>query len=123
MDNLPISSKYRSRPTEPLSDAEREELASRLNDEYAKGTLDTEAYQQMLDTVFAASNLGQVAGVVAQLPGKDTFQVPATIESGTAAPGELMPAKQPGNRGALYLAAGLGTGIAVVILLLVLIIF
>lgn len=122
MDNLPISSKYRSRPLEPLGDAEREELAGRLNESFARGELETDDYRAMLDRVFAASTLGEVAEVVAKLPGKDTFAVPSTIVTGTTAPGELVPAKGPGNRGAILLAAGLGTGIAVAILLLVLII-
>jgi hypothetical protein len=122
VDNLPISSKYRSRPLDPLDDAEREQLAERLNAEYAKGGMDTDTYRAMLDQVFASQTLGQVAEVAAALPGRDTFAVPAVIETGTVAPGELVPAKGPGNKGALMLVAGLGTGIAVAILLLVLII-
>lgn len=121
MDNLPISSKYRSRPLEPLSDDERDELAGRLNAEYARGTIEVDDYRAMLDRVFAAKTLGDVADVVAALPAKETFAVPAVIETGTIAPGELVPTKGPGNRGAIMLAAGLGTGIAVAILLLVLI--
>ncbi|MFT3969289.1 MAG: DUF1707 domain-containing protein [Micropruina sp.] len=120
MDNLPISSKYRSRPLEPLGDTEREELTERLNEEFARGTIDTDDYRTMLDQVFAAHTLGDVAGVVAALPAKETFAVPAVIETGTAAPGELLPTKDPGRKGAIMLAAGLGTGIAVAILLLVL---
>ncbi|MEZ5089832.1 MAG: DUF1707 domain-containing protein [Micropruina sp.] len=122
MDNLPISSKYRSRPHEPLTDAEREELTERLNEEFAKGAIDTDSYRAMLDQVFGAATLGEVASVVAALPAKDTFAVPAVIESGNAAPGELVPARGPGKRGAVMLAAGIGTGIAAAILLLVLII-
>lgn len=122
MDNLPISSRYRSRPLEPLGEDEREELAGRLNAEYARGTVDVDDYRTMLDQVFAAKTLGDVAAVAAALPGKDTFAVPAVIETGTAAPGELLPTKGPGNRGAIMLAAGLGTGIAVVILLVALLI-
>ncbi len=121
MDNLPISSKYRSRPLEPLTDAEREQLAEQLNTEFAKGGIDTDAYRAMLDRVFAARTLGEVAEVAAALPARDTFAVPAVIETGSVAPGELVPAKGPGNKGALMLVAGLGTGIAVAILLLVLI--
>ncbi|MFT3861712.1 DUF1707 SHOCT-like domain-containing protein [Micropruina sp.] len=122
MDNLPISSKYRSRPLEPLGDAEREQLAERLNDEFARGGIDTDAYRAMLDQVFAANTLGEVASVVASLPAKDTFAVPVVIETGTAAPGELLPARTTGLRAPLLLVAGLGTGIAVAILLVVLII-
>lgn len=121
MDNLPISSKYRSRPLDPLDDAERERLAEQLNTEFEKGGLDTDTYRAMLDQVFAARTLGEVAGVVAALPGRDTFAVPAVIETGSMAPGELMPAKGPGPKGALMLVAGLGTGIVVAILLLLLI--
>ena len=121
MNDLPISSKYRSRPLEPLGEDEHDELAGRLNAEYARGTIEVDDYRTMLDRVFAATTLGDVAGVVAALPAKDTFAVPAVIETGTTAPGELLPAKGPGNRGAIMLAAGLGTGIAVAILLLVLI--
>jgi hypothetical protein len=43
------------------------------------------------------------------------------IESGNTAPGELMPAKSAGIKAPMLLAAGLGTGIAVAILLLVMI--
>ncbi len=120
MDNLPISSKYRSRPLDPLTDGEREELAGRLNEEFARGGIDTDDYRAMLDRVFAARILGDVADVVSALPAKDTFAVPSVIEQGSVAPGELVPAKSAGNRGAIMLAAGLGTGIAVAILLLVL---
>ena len=121
MDSLPISSKYRSRPLEPLSDDEREELAGRLNQAFSDGLVDTDTYRDLLDRVFAAHTLGDVAGVVSQLPGKATFVVPATIEQGSTAPGELVPSRGPGNLGAILLAGGLGTGIAVAILLLVLI--
>ena len=121
MNDLPISSKYRSRPLEPLGDAEREELAERLNAEYARGAIEVDDYRIMLDQVFAAATLGDVASVVAALPAKDTAAVPAVIETGTTAPGELVPTKGPGNRGAMMLAGGLATGIAVAILLLVLI--
>jgi len=121
VDNLPISSKYRSRPLEALDDAEREQLAERLNTEFANGAIETDDYRAMLDQVFAAQTLGEVAGVVAALPAKDTFNVPAVIVAGTAAPGELVPAKPTGIRAPLLLAAGLGTGIAVVILLIVMI--
>lgn len=122
MDNLPISSKYRSQPQAPLPDSERDELADRLNREFADGSIDTDTYREMLDTVFAATTLGDVAGVVSRLPAKDTFNVPAVIESGSAAPGELVEARPPGNRGAIMLAAGLGGGIIVAVLLLLLII-
>ena len=123
MDNLPISSKYRSRPNEPLDDAEREQLAERLNEEFAKGGIDTDDYRTMLDQVFAAHTLGDVAGVVARLPAKDTFAVPAVIETGSVAPGELVPARDSGVRAPLMLIAGLGTAVAVAILLLVMIAF
>lgn len=122
MDNLPISSKYRSRPLEPMDDAEREQLAERLNAEFAKGAIETDDYRAMLDQVFAAQTLGEVAGVVSALPAKDTFNVPAVIVTGNSAPGELVPAKPAGFKAPLLLAAGLGTGIAIAILLIVLII-
>ncbi len=121
MDNLPISSKYRSRPLDPLTDEEREELSGRLNEAFSDGLVDTDTYRNLLDRIFAAQTLGDVAEVVSALPAKETFAVPATIVTGINAPGELVPSKGPGNRGAIMLAAGLGTGIAVAILLLVLI--
>ena len=121
MDNLPISSKYRSRPLEPLTDGDREEVAGRLNQAFADGLVDTDTYREQLDKVFAAHTLGDVAEVVAALPAKDTFAVPSTIIEGTGAPGQLVPAKDAGVRAPMLLAAGLGSGIAVAILLLVLI--
>lgn len=108
---------------EPLTDGEREELAARLNAEFATGAIDTDDYRALLDQVFAAQTLGEVAGVVAQLPAKDTFAVPAVIETGAVAPGELMPARDGGIRAPLMVIAGLGTAVAVAILLLVMIAF
>jgi len=55
MSNLPISSKYRSTPDAPVTDAEREALVARLNAAYEAGKLDDDAYRGHLDRVFAAS--------------------------------------------------------------------
>ncbi len=117
---LPYSSKYRATPEAPVPDDERESLVARLNEAYATGLIPAERYPVLLDRVFEATILGDLAEVVVELPAKDTFAVPAAIESGVSAPGELVEARAAG-KGAIWLAAALGGGALVIVLLLVLI--
>ncbi|MGA4669326.1 DUF1707 SHOCT-like domain-containing protein [Propionibacteriaceae bacterium Y1923] len=95
MSNLPISSKYHSQANEPVSDAEREDLGKRLNDEFAKGTIDADHYPQLLDRVYEAKTLGELVPVVEALPVKQTYDQPGIVaQAGGPAAGELT---QPRN--------------------------
>lgn len=123
MSELPRSSKYRSTPQASVSDAEREDLASRLNDEYSRGHLDHLEYNALLDTVYDANTLGELVPVVEKLPTKQTYEEPAIVTQQSAAePGELLPAGRDGRQLAplAYGLAGLATIAAIIIVLIVL---
>lgn len=96
MDNLPISSKYRSRAADVADDAEREAVASRVNDAYVAAAIDADQYRELLDRTYAARTLGELAPVVENLPALRTHAEPAIVEQrGHLAPGELSPAGLP----------------------------
>lgn len=110
---MPISSKYRSTPALPVSDAEREDLSGRLNEAFSQGTIGPEDYQGMLDTVFGAQTLGELVPVVEHLPVKQTYNSPAIVAQSGPAPGELTTPTPPGK--ASFVAAGVVAGIIVLI--------
>lgn len=117
--NLPISSKYRSTPEKPVDEAERADLTQRLNDAYADGALDVEEYQQRMDRLFAARNLGELVPVVDNLPSVATHQQPGIIENGTYSPGDVSPAANA-NRFAWWVSISVGLLVLVAVVLLVL---
>lgn len=119
MSDLPISSKYRSTPQQPVDDNERDQLTSRLNDAYADGQLETADYQARMDQLYAASTLGELVPVVEGLPVAPTHHTPALIEQGQTAPGELAPTRDA-SRFALVVASGIGISIVLLVILLVL---
>ena len=79
VSNLPISSKYRSLPDKPISESEREDFAARLNEEFARGTLDQDDYRRLLDTVFAARTNGDLLPVAEKLPVRQTYDQPGIV--------------------------------------------
>jgi hypothetical protein len=117
VSNLPISSPYRSTPDVPVSDAERDQLTSRLNAAYTAGSLGQDDYRARLDRLYAAQTLGQLVPVVDGLPPLQTYADPAGITSG-GRPGELEPARD-GNRFTLLVVAG----VALVVVLLAMLMF
>ncbi|MFV0452787.1 MAG: DUF1707 domain-containing protein [Propioniciclava sp.] len=121
MPELPRSSPYVSTPEAPLGEEERSGLVERLNAAYTDGTIPAHDYEQYLDLLFAATTLGEVAAVVAQLPVRPTHDTPAIVGVGEGRPGELAPlrsAVQP--RVLLAAAAGVGLLIVILVVLLVL---
>lgn len=76
-------------PDAPLADAERDRIVARLNAAYAAGEVDAERYPQILDAAFGAQTLGEIAPVVELLPIEATYDIPAAVETGTQAPGQL----------------------------------
>ncbi len=116
---LPISSPYRSRPDAPVTETEREQLASRLNAAFTAGTLDSDDYQTRLDTLFAATRLGELVPVVTGLPPLQTYSDPAIMATTSGGqPGELAPARSA-NRVALVAVGGVVALVVLIALLLV----
>ena len=113
MSELPISSPYRSKPDAPVTDAEREQLSARLNTAYADGRLDADDYQARLDTLFAASTLGQLIPVVDGLPAAPTYDSPAIVAATGGTPGELSAA-----RNARGVSLGVIVGVTAVIVII-----
>ena len=117
MAELPRSSKYRATPDAPLADDERNRLVERLNAAFEQGQVSPDDYPRLLDTLFGATTLGEVAPVVEAVPAVATHDVPAIIEQGTGRPGELAQARQPS--GALVAKVVAGGVVAAVLLIVV----
>ena len=115
---LPISSPYRSTPGAALSEDERDRLSGRLNAAYTDGTITEEDYQTRLDTLFAATRLGELVPVVEGLPPVATYATPAIVANAEGQPGELTEAAS-GVRFSLIAVLGV-VGALVLIALLVL---
>lgn len=121
--DLPISSKYRSTPNEPVTDEERNQLSTQLNDSFAAGHIGQEQYHQLLDQVFGAHRLGDLVGVVEVLGKPATHAVPDIVARDSGGrPGELAEARRPAARSTLALVGGVGViaVVAVIVLLLLL---
>lgn len=116
---LPISSKYRSRPDDPVPEAERRQLGERLNDAYARGELGTEEFNRHLDAIMGARRLGDLVSAVEALGKPDTYAEPDIVRQDTAlAPGETGEIATPGKRAQLAVVGAI-VGLAVVIVLIV----
>lgn len=90
MSNLPISSKYRSQPDLPVSDAERDDLTRRLNAAFERGDVSQDDYRALLDRLYAARTLGELVPVVEQAAVRETHNSPAIVAQQTALePGQV----------------------------------
>lgn len=87
---LSPSSKYLARREELVSDADRQSLEQRLGDEFQSGHVTQERYLELLDQLYAAQTLGDLAPIASELP-DGTTSVPAIVETGNGTPGELAP--------------------------------
>ncbi|SDD75262.1 DUF1707 SHOCT-like domain-containing protein [Auraticoccus monumenti] len=119
MEQLPISSRYRSRPDEPVSEDERTELNARLNTAYTDGSLAEDDYRARMDTLFAATTLGELVPVVQGLAPAPTHAQPAIV-SQQGRPGELSESRRPGGMAVGVAAAVVAGGILVAVLLVLL---
>jgi hypothetical protein len=121
-NELPISSPYRSTPDAPVTEAERNQLSSRLNAAYEAGGMDADDYRARLDTLFAAQRLGELVPVVQGLPPLQTYAAPAIVASAPAGrPGEVSPARSA--NGVALVAVGGVVGLLVLIAILLVILF
>jgi len=118
VSELPISSPYRSTPGAPVTEAEREQLSARINSAYADGRLDADDYQARLDSLFAASTLGQLVPVVDGLPPAPTYDSPAMVAPSGGVPGEVSEARNA-SRVSLGLVVGVLAVLLVIVILLV----
>lgn len=122
--DLPISSKYRSTPNEPVSEAERNQLSAQLNTAFEEGRFDQVTYAQLLDQVFGAQRLGDLLPVVEVLGKPATHNVPAIVEEASGGrPGELTEAHRPGARGVALLVGGMGVLAILAVILLLIVLF
>jgi hypothetical protein len=117
--DLPISSPYRSTPEAPVSEAERNQLSTRLNAAFEAGQVDSDDYTARLDRLFAARTLGELVPVVQGLPPLQTYAEPAIVARGPAGrPGELAPARSASGFTLLVVGGLAGAVVLLVILLL-----
>ncbi len=118
--NLPISSPYRSTPDALVTEAEREQLSSRLNAAFTDGKLEQDDYQFRLDQLFAATRMGQLLPVVEGLPPMPTYENPEIVASAGGEPGQLADTRSA-SRFALLLIAVLVVAIVLIAMLFVLV--
>jgi hypothetical protein len=118
-NELPISSPYRSTPDAPVTEAERNQLSSRLNAAYEAGSLDADDYHARLDALFAAQRMGQLVPVVEGLPPLQTYANPAIVASTTSGrPGEVSTARSASGV-ALVAVGGVAALVVLIAILLV----
>ena len=124
MSNLPISSKYRSQGNEPVSNEEREDLVKRLNDEFAKGTIASDLYPQLLDRIYDSRTLGELLPVVEALPVKQTYDQPDIVRTNDAAPpaGELTQQRSAKKLAVYTIGGSFIVGVILIILLIALVV-
>ncbi len=65
-----------SNPRTRASDQDRDQTATALGGHYAAGRLTFEEFQERLDQAYAAKTLGDLDGLMADLPGTDLCQLP-----------------------------------------------
>ncbi|HET9646944.1 MAG TPA: DUF1707 domain-containing protein [Microlunatus sp.] len=118
MSELPISSPYRSTPDAPVTEAERNQLSSRLNGAFESGALDADDYRGRLDQLFAAQRMGELVPVVQGLPPLQTYDTPSIVTSGQGRPGELSESRGGVERIALILIAVVGIMVLIAVMLL-----
>lgn len=124
MSNLPISSKYRTQPQAPVPEAERNDLSARLNQAFEAGQIDQDQYSALLDQVFDARTLGDLAGVVEVLGKPSTHNEPAIVaQTPQGRPGELAEAGRPSNRTTMMVVGGVAGLAVIAAILLVMILF
>src|SRR6266540_641749 len=93
------------------SDDDRDRAATLLREHHAVGRLTAEEFNERLDKVYAARTMGDLDGLLADLPGIDLYRLPVVpvgrraVGRGVAgpldlrrAPGARSPAARPGPR-------------------------
>ena len=104
-----------------MTDAEREQLTSRLNAAFTDGKLEQDDYQFRLDQLFAATRMGQLLPVVEGLPPLATHATPEIVAGAGGQPGQLDDARNA-SRFALLLIAVLVVAVVLIALLFLVVI-
>jgi hypothetical protein len=65
-----------SDPRIRAADADRDRAAEALREHHAAGRLSIEEFQERLDRVYAAKTIGELEGLMADLPAIDLYQLP-----------------------------------------------
>jgi len=63
-------------PTIRASDADRDRAASLLREHHAAGRLTAEEFSERLDKAFSAKTLGEIDGLLRDLPTVDLYRLP-----------------------------------------------
>ena len=114
VNELPISSPYRSTPEAPVTESERNTLNARLNAAFEAGALDADDFATRLDRLFAAQRMGELVMVVEGLPPLTTYNGPSFGDStGSGVPGRL-----DAGRNATRLTLGVIAVLVAVVLLI-----
>ncbi len=101
-----------------MTDAERDQLTSRLNAAFTDGKLEQEDYEFRLDQLYAATRMGQLLPVVEGLPPMPTYSNPEIVASNDGEPGQLAEPRNA-SRFALLLLAVVAVVVVLIALLLV----
>jgi hypothetical protein len=119
MNELPISSPYRSTPDAPVTESERNALNARLNAAFEAGALDSDDFAGRLDRLFAAQRLGELVPVVEGLPPLPTYNGPSFGGAG-GTPGQLSESRNATRPALLVVGVLVAVVLLVAILLLIL---
>jgi hypothetical protein len=86
-----------SDPKIRASDADRDRTAAALREHLAAGRLTNEEFDERLDKTYAATTLGELDDLMADLPRTDLEQQPADVSLHHAGGGSPLPGQRPGG--------------------------
>ncbi|PIF01778.1 MAG: hypothetical protein CR979_01970 [Propionibacterium sp.] len=93
MNELPLSSKYRTNAADDVTEDERADIADRLAAQFVDGALNQDDYLAKLNIVYSAETLGDLVPVVQDLTPKPSHNVPEIVQTESSQievePGEL----------------------------------
>ncbi|TQL63250.1 uncharacterized protein DUF1707 [Propioniferax innocua] len=122
--SLPISSKYHSRPNDPVPESERQQLSEQLNAAFTRGDLSQEEFDGHLNTIFGAQRLGDLVPAVEALGKPQTYSEPSIVQQdGRLAPGEVSEIKSPSAGTQLAIVGGIIGVVAALIVVMMLLVF
>jgi len=118
MSGLPVEVTYDHDPSGEVTNADRDDMAARLNAAFTAGDIDLETYQARLDALFQAKTRGELVPVAKGLPAQYRANEPVLGGDQPAKPGELAPLR-PAPRGLVLAGAGAGIAAALLVVLLI----
>ena len=80
------------------SDADRERTVQLLREHHAEGRLDMEEFHERLNAAYAAKTMGELNGLLSDLPGIDLYRLPsAGLRPAPPGTGGWSPARRPSD--------------------------